>query len=267
MPPANGSADRCAIGNNQLTALRQIIANVEHPPLAVMQEHLPFGLTEVDGHLPGNGLACGALHEITAQAHGDKPAAFGFAVALMALALCSRPGPAILVAARRSFKTFGAPYGHGLCQLGFDVERLVLIESASNKDTLWAIEETLRSGAAPALVLGAVEGVINLAKSRRLSLAAAAFGTPLILMRTSETNAASAAVTRWRIGSASRSHDRFGAFSCPRWNVALERCRNGRAGQWVLEWDHVAHRFRMAEIVANRSSGIGAGETSLRLAG
>ena len=43
------------------------------------------------------------------------------------------------------------------------------------------------------------------------------------------------------------------AFSRWRWSVALERCRNGRTGEWVVEWDHVAHRFRLVEGVADRA--------------
>ena len=39
----------------------------------------PFGLPEVDQHLPGSGLTGGALHEVIAASHGDRPAAFGFA--------------------------------------------------------------------------------------------------------------------------------------------------------------------------------------------
>ena len=56
---------------------------------------------EMQAHLPGPGLACGALNEITAAAHGDKPAAFGFILALTVTALRLRAGPAVLVASQR----------------------------------------------------------------------------------------------------------------------------------------------------------------------
>ncbi|HKU96772.1 MAG TPA: ImuA protein, partial [Vineibacter sp.] len=57
--------------------------------------------------------------------------------------------------------------------------------------------------------------------------------------------------------AAAASRDRFGAFAHWRWQVALERCRNGRPGHWTLEWDHVAYRLRLAEVVADRAPAAG----------
>jgi protein ImuA len=226
--------------------------------------HLPLGLHDVDRHLPGAGLACGALHEVAAAAHGDRPAVFGFAVALTALALRAHSDPALLIAARRSFDAFGKPYGHGLCRLGLDVSRLILVETRSDKDALWALEEALRSKAV-AIVVGAVESDLDLTRSRRLSLAAAASGTSLVLLRPPRVTGASAALTRWRIAAAPAARDRL--LASPRWSVALERCRNGRSGQWLLEWDHVTHRFRMAQELADCPPLARTGQRGLRLAG
>jgi protein ImuA len=159
----------------------------------------------------------------------------------------------VLIASRRALSAFGAPYGHGLARLGLDVGRLILVDTGTDKDALWAIEETLRSEAAPAMVAGVVEKSLDLTTSRRLNLAAAAHATPLLLLRTAAGLGASAAATRWRIAAAPAGRDRFGAFADARWNVALERCRNGRPGQWLIEWNHVAHRFRVAQGVADRA--------------
>jgi protein ImuA len=226
--------------------------------------HLSLGLPGVHAALAGPGLTCGVLNEIAAAAHGDKPAAFGFVVALMAGALDARRGPAVFVASQRGLADFGTPYGHGLDQLGLDVGRLLLVETTSDKEALWALEETLRSQTRPAMVVGAVAGCLDLTTSRRLNLAAAAHATPLVLLRAPGAAGTSAAATRWRIASAPAARDRFGAFEHPRWNVALERCRNGRTGNWLIEWDHVAHRFRLVESVADRAP---AERTGVRRAG
>ena len=128
------------------------------------------------GNSPDRGLACGVLHEVAAAAHGDRPAAFGFLFALTAAALAARPGVALFIASRRALADFGALYGHGLAQLGLDVGRLLLVETRTDKDALWALEETLRSGAA------ARHGRRRDCRrprphpSRRLNLAAAAHG-------------------------------------------------------------------------------------------
>jgi protein ImuA len=237
--------------------LRQALARLETAAAGAKAQHLDLGVPDMHAHLPGNspdrGLACGVLHEVAAGAHGDRPAAFGFVFALTAAALAARPGMAVLIASRRALADFGSLYGHGLAQLGLDVGRLLLIETRSDKEALWAIEDTLRSGARPAMVVGAIAGSLDLTSSRRLNLAAAPPATPLVLLRASIATGTSAAATRWRIAAAPAGRDRFGAFASPRWRVALERCRNGRPGHWLIEWNHVAHRFRLVEVVADRA--------------
>jgi len=219
--------------------------------------YLSLGLPEIHRHLPGPGLPCGALHEVLAAAHGDAPASFGFTLALMAGALQARRGPAVLVVSRQA-ADFGQPYGHGLRPFGLDVARLLLVRTRAGKDALWAVEETLRSDSGAAVVAGIVEHDLDLTMSRRLNLAAATAGTPLLLLRPPAATATSAATTRWRIAAAPASRDRFDAFAQWRWQVALERCRNGRPGHWTLEWDHVAYRLRLAEVVADRAPAAGA---------
>jgi protein ImuA len=235
-----------------LAALRRSVARLETGAAEAGRIHLPLP-PEVHRHLPGPGLASGVLHEVLAASHGDRPAAFAFLFALSALGLEARAGPAVFVAARRALSEFGAPYGHGLQQLGLDVGRLILVDAKTDKDALWAIEETLRSQAAAGMVAGVVEKSLDLTASRRLNLAAAAHATPLVLLRTSAGTATSAAATRWRIAAAPAARDRYGTFAEARWNVTLERCRNGRPGHWLIEWNHVAHRFRVAQGVADRA--------------
>jgi protein ImuA len=215
-------------------------------------------LSGPDLGLPAD-LPCGALNEVVA-AHADRPAAFGFLFALTALGLELRVGPAVVVAARRALSDFGAPCGHGLAQLGLDVGRLILVETQTDKDALWAIEETLRSKAQPAMVAGALASGLDLTSSRRLNLAAAPQHTPLVLLGGADATGTSAAAARWRISAAPAALDRFGALAVPRWHIALERSRLGnlqgrpmnRPGAWLIEWNHVAHRFRVVAGLADR---------------
>jgi protein ImuA len=103
------------------------------------------------------------------------------------------------------------------------------------------------------MVAGVVAGGLDLTVSRRLNLAATPRATPLVLLRGSAPAGTSAAATRWRIASAPAARDPFGTFACPRWTATLERCRNGRTGKWLIEWDHVAHRLCVVEGLANRT--------------
>ena len=237
----------------RLAALRRTVARLESGSPDAVPAHLSLGLPEVHRHLPVPGLPCGALHEVLAASHGDRPAAFGFIAALAARALSARRGAAVLVTTRRSLADFGQIHGPGLRTLGFDPAKLLLVEARNDTDALWAMEESLRPEAAPAVVAGAIEGRLDLTMSRRLNLAAAASGTPLLLLRSPAAAGTSAAATRWRVAAAPAGRDRFGAIAGAQWHLALERYRNGRGGQWLIGWDHVADRFHLAEIVADRA--------------
>jgi protein ImuA len=84
------------------------------------------------------------------------------------------------------------------------------------------------------------------------------------VLRGAKVTGTSAAATRWRIAAAPAARDRYGDFAHRRWQVALERARNGRPGAWLIEWNHVAHCFRLVEGVADRTPVASAG---LRRAG
>lgn len=226
----------------RITALRRVVEGLHSIPAGAGSSRGPAGTEAfLAAGLPGPGLIGGVLNEAIAD-HGDRPTAFGFLFALMAAALQTRAGPAVFVAARRAMD-FGAPYGHGLRQLGIDVGRLILVETNTDKDALWAIEDALRSEARPAIVTGAVAGSLDLTQSRRLNLAAAIHATPLMLLRGAKVMGTSAAATRWRIASLPAARNCFGTFTHRLWHVTLERCRNGRTGAWTIEWDPVARRF------------------------
>ena len=126
------------------------------------------------------------------------------------------------------------------------------------------MEEALRSGA-PGTVAGAIDK-LDLKTSQRLQLAATDAGLPLFLLRPAEILESSAAATRWRVGTAPATRDRFGLITRSRWRLLLERCRNGRAGEWMVEYDHVAHRFSLAAALADPAYPRGTGEKSVRQA-
>jgi len=239
---------------------------------------LSFGLAAIDRYLPQGGLAGGALHEVVPE-ESSTPAAFGFIMALLAR-LCSPPpcGEGLapfprpqggrqkffLVTPAYGYREYGHPHGHGCNGLGLEPGRLILVETAHRKETLWAMEEALRSGA-PAAVAGVIDK-LDLKLSQRLHLAAVEAGLPLFLLRQARFLESSAAATRWRVGPAPAARDRFGLFAYPRWHLRLERCRNGRAGEWIVEYDHVAHRFSLAAALADPASSRRASGEALRQA-
>jgi protein ImuA len=207
---------------------------------------IPFGVAAIDNCLPQGGLDGGALHEFVPEP-GATAAAFGFVMALLARLSSARP--LFLVMPAYGLRDYGRPYGHGVGALGLDPSRLILVETAHRNETLWALEEALHSGA-PAAAIGVIDK-LDLKSSQRLQLAAKDAGMPLLLLRPAQILEPSAAATRWRVGATAAARDRFGLFARARWHLMLERCRNGRAGEWTVEYDHVAHRFSLAAALAD----------------
>ena len=233
------------------------------PQPAGLHTGLPFGLAAIDSHLPHGGLACGALHEVVPQSESCRAAAFGFIAAIVAR--LARACPFIFVLPSYVERQYGRLSGHGLNALGCDPARLVVVETAQRKDTLWAIEEALHS-AGPQAVAACIDK-LDLKLSQRLHLAALAAGVPLFLLRPAPTLEASAAATRWRVDTAKAARDRFGLIARPCWHLQLERCRNGRPGQWIVEYDHVAYRFSLAAALADPALSRRATQASVRAAG
>ena len=262
-PVAAPSADRHRA--RVVDELRRLLPKMEGAASIPM---LPFGLPAVDAHLPNGGLVCGALHEIVPAGDSDTPAALGFAVALTSLLPPS--GLVLFVTSPHGLSHYGALHGHGLNSMGLDPARVTLVDTADDRQACWAMEEALRS-TVPVAVIGAIEG-LDLRASQRLQFAAADAGRPLLLLRPADILGSSVAMTRWRIRAATSACDRFGYITGWRWGVRLERCRNGRPGEWFVEYDHAAHRFSLAAPLAHSSihegaSRQGAGRRALRQAG
>jgi hypothetical protein len=105
-------------------------------------------------------------------------------------------GPIFIVTSTQSLISAGRLHGHGLNALALDPGRITFIEARHEMEAFWAIEETLRSGAAQ-ITAGLIAQTFDLKKSQRLSLAARESRRPLLLLRPPKSAVASAAETRW----------------------------------------------------------------------
>ncbi|MBV9557846.1 MAG: DNA repair protein, partial [Pseudolabrys sp.] len=138
----------------------------------------------------------------------------------------------------------GALSGAGLDEMARAPERLLTIHPRKTLDLLWAMEEALHCRAL-GVVIGELRNEdIDLVALRRLSLAAAAHHAIAIVLRASPVRTASAAVTRWIVGSAP-SQPRYGPGEA-RLRAQLIRNRRGPVGDWTLEWSASDERFVLA---------------------
>jgi hypothetical protein len=237
-----------------------------------------LGTDELDMHL-GDGLDAASVHEVRCepQAAGmaakDWAAAIGFTLRLavrrvQALAGTTSAASRILWCWPSFFaRELGAPHGHGLASLGLDPSACLYAETARASDTLWAMEEGLRSQS-----LALVIGVLNeaeLTPARRLSLAAAEHLTPCLLITDPRLSPAGSTATRWRIGGRISGVHPFdvNAPGAARFGVTLERCRHRPLTRepipYLLEWSDETHRFSVVAAMADRAhapraAGIGA---------
>ena len=243
-----------------LAALRRRIAALERRspragsgPAVAGRAPRPWrtGLDALDAALPAAGLAPGGLHEAAGSCAADRPAALAFLAAL--LIRLGRRGPVPVCQGPGGIARLGRLYGPGWRDLGADPADLLVVEARRERDALWAMEESLRSGAAAA-VLGETERLAFVA-GRRLALAAREGGTPLLLLRGDGLDGASAAFSRWRVATLPPDRaDPFdaGAPGLPRWRVELLRCRGGRPATCDVEWNRETGDFDMAAALADR---------------
>lgn len=209
-----------------LSELRAKIAQIEG--VGVRHSCLPFEVDAIDLHLPGGGVAQGALHEV---AGGTELADDAAATVFLAGILARCEGTVFWILRWRDL------FAPALNLAGLHPDRVVFVEAGSDANVLIAFEECLRH-AGLAGVVGELKK-ITLTASRRLQLAAEASGVPAFVLRrwstADEAVEGSAATTRWRVRAASSERLGIPSLGRPRWDLSLERARGGEARNWLVE--------------------------------
>jgi len=133
------------------------------------------GFPALDAELPGGGWPAGALTEILPAHEG-----------IGELRLL---GPVLAGLSRRGLRLAWIapphlPYAPALTAAGIDLAKLVIVRTASRKETLWAAEQALASNACGAVL--AWPGRTKYAELRRLQIAAEGGRAPAFLFRLPE---------------------------------------------------------------------------------
>ncbi|MHC9420043.1 ImuA family protein [Sphingomonas citri] len=214
---------------------------------------LPFGVPAVDERLANGGLRLDALHEVAAAtpAMGDDASATLFLAGVAARAW----GPVLWVVRRRDL------FAPGLYQSGLAPDRVLYAEASDDAEVLALMEEGLRHRA-----LGAVIGETRraaMASTRRLQLAAEGGRTIALLLKRHAREGAdplavpSAAVTRWRVGSAPSAPLPVAGVGRARWDLALVRQRNGEPFQTIVEACDETGRIALPARLVDRPAAAG----------
>src|SRR5437773_10923077 len=104
---------------------------------------VPSGFSVLDSELPGGGWPTGGLTEILGLQQGIGE----LRLLLPALAALTTAGKRVIWLAPPHL-----PYAPALAAAGVDLARLAVVRAPGRRDSLWAAEQALRSGACHALL-------------------------------------------------------------------------------------------------------------------
>jgi protein ImuA len=247
--PASITADRARV----LEDLRDQVACAE----SIGGGALPFGIVELDDHLAAGGLHARGLHEIAAASPtlGDDAAATLF-LAGIAARFAGEPRANVTWA----LTTFDL-YAPGLEQVGLPANKVIYTQGKDDTMVLALAEDALRDGSFAAVI--AEVKAADQTVTRRLQLAAADGATPMLLLRRwnrstrDPLSGLSAAMTRWRIGSAPSTPLPAPGVGRGRWSVELVRQRGGNSFLSILEACDDTGRLALSAPIADRTAAAG----------
>lgn len=216
--------------NPIISDLRERIQHLEGT-VARRKTILPFGVDGIDAHLPGGGLAYGALHEF---AGGGTGAIDGAAAALFVAGVAARTKGKIVWCLTRP--DLFAP---ALAQAGLHPDRVIYVEAIREEFVIKSFEEALRYGKLGAVVAELVR--LPMPLSRRLQLAAEGSGTiGLVIRRWRRPTEAgdfghpTAAATRWRISVLPSEPLPVPGIGRARWLAELIRVKAGESADFII---------------------------------
>ena len=141
--------------NTQIDDLRSQIRLLEKDITRDDNIIVPFGISEIDDFLSGNGLMLGKVHEVLGDLHFrlGNVSSIGFVVALL-VRISEQTGTnkEILWCVKNKNIARGNLSASGLNWLGLNSNRIIQVNAFSEVDILWAIEEGLRCSGIMAVV-------------------------------------------------------------------------------------------------------------------
>jgi protein ImuA len=177
---------------------------------------------------PNETFPVGAVHEFICSSKENNAASAGFVSGILS-GLMNKGGSCCWVTSDPMI--FPPAYK----QFGIDPCNILIIHAPKTNDIPWIIEEILKSSAVVAVIAEIKE--IGFKESRRFQLAAEQTGITGFMLRNNPKNLATCAATRWKIQPInSNKNTSLPGISYPRWHVELLKVRNGKPGNWQLEW-------------------------------
>ena len=152
---------------------------------------VPTGFAEIDAQLPGSGWPVGAITEI----YAERPGVGEVHITMPAAARLTQAGRWLTLVA-----PLHVPYAPALASHGVRLERLLLVETRTAEENLWACEQALSASSSGAVLLW--QDHMHERALRRLQLAAENGATTLFLFRSARVAPATPAALRLHVSRA-----------------------------------------------------------------
>jgi protein ImuA len=215
--------------NESIRQLKAKIMELEGFSSSSKPPSAPLGLGPIESSFPGGNFPLGTVHEFISLHPADAASTNGFISGLLA-SMVSKGGFCLWISNRRSI------FPPGLKRFGIEPDRVIFIDLKKEKDVLWAMELGLKCSTLSAVVGELQE--LSFTESQRLQLAVEQSKvTGLLHRHNPKQQHALACTTRWKIVSlGSNLPGGMPGVGFATWNVALLKVRNGRPGEWKMEW-------------------------------
>jgi protein ImuA len=211
-----------------LCRLRNEILSLQgfRPNPAIAQSD--FGLGPIVSSFPNHTFPFSALHEFICESPQEVAASGAFVTGLLSSSL-NQGGVVLWISRQRLI------FPPALKSFGINPDQIIFINTRSEKEVIWAVEEALKSNALTSVV-GQIRE-LEFTESRRLQLAIEQSGVGCFLLRYRPRNLTTASSTRWHIKPLSSNFDdTLPGVGYPRWQVNLVKVRSGKPGNWTIEW-------------------------------
>lgn len=187
------------------------------------------GLGLINHAFPNSIFPIGATHEFFCSNEEQASASCGFISGILA-SLMKKGGVSLWISSSCII------FPPALKSFGIEPEHIIFLGIKKDKNKLEAIEEALKCDGLTA-VIGEVNE-ISFTASRRFQLAVENSHVTGFFIRRQAKNLSTSCVSKWRIRPAPCvTENDMPGLGFPRWNVELLKVRNGRTGNWLLEWN------------------------------
>lgn len=207
---------------------REILPLQGYKPLQNKQAQ-GFGMAEINASFPNKTFPLGAVHEFCCDGKEGLAATGGFISGILST-LHNNGGTSIWICSSQNI------FPPALRYYGLNPERFLFVLMKREKDILWAMEEALKCSGLNAVI--AELNNFSFTSSRRFQLAVEESGVTGFIIRENPGNLnTTASISRWKIKSlASDTTDDLPGIGFPRWQIDLQKIRNGNPGSWTVEW-------------------------------